>query len=300
MTAFVPATADAPGAMGAGMTGGAARSVLVGLLGAGIGPSRTPAMHEAAARALGLPLVYRPVDTGAMMPAPGVEDLLTWAERFGFTGLNVTYPFKRAVLPHLHELSDAARAVGAVNTVVFRDGRRIGHNTDHWGFARAFEAACAGRSRHRVLLLGAGGAGGAVAHALLAAGTGRLTIADPDTGRATALADALCAAYGPGRATVAAAETAATTSDGVVNATPVGMEKHPGVPIDPGVVPAGCWVIDIIYFPAETAFLRAVRERGCDGVNGEAMALFQAVRAFELFTGRAPDQEVMRAALRPG
>ena len=273
------------------------RTVLVGLLGRGIQLSRTPAMHEAEGRALGLPYVYRLLDTDRMRePTPDVADILRYAEDFGFSGLNVTFPYKQVVLPMLDELSPAARCIGSVNTVVFRDGRRFGHNTDMWGFAESFRRGLPGAERRHVLLIGAGGAGAAVAHALLESGVERLSIADAEPERARVLAGRLCGFFGTGRCEATEAAAVARSVDGIVNATPVGMAKMPGTPIDPGLIEAGCWVADIIYFPLETEFLRLARLKGCRTLPGDGMALFQAVRAFELFAGVKPDTDRMRAA----
>jgi shikimate dehydrogenase len=282
------------GAAAAVSSGG---TVLVGLLGKGIQLSRTPAMHEAEGRAIGIPYVYRLLDTDRMRPPLSeVSDILRCAEDLGFSGLNVTFPYKQVVLPLLDELSPAARSVGSVNTIVFRDGRRFGHNTDMWGFAESFRLGLPGARRRHVLLLGAGGAGAAVAHALLESGVERLSIADPETGRAQVLADRLRGFFGEERCDATQAATVAADVDGIVNATPVGMAKMPGTPIDPGQVGAATWVADIIYFPLETELLRLARLKGCRTLPGDGMALFQAVRAFELFSGVRPDTDRMRAA----
>ena len=283
-TSFVP-----PGVTGRDC----APSALVGLVGRGIQMSRSPAMHEAEARAQGLRLVYRLFDTERPDMDRPVGEILDAAEACGFAGLNVTYPHKIEVLEYLHELSDAARAVGAVNTVVFRDGRRRGHNTDMWGFAESFRRGMQGAARERVLLVGAGGAGVAVAHALIDFGVGRLLVADTDAARARALVERLAHTH-PGRVEIAQAEAALSGPlDGVVNATPVGMAKSPGKPFDTALLHPGLWVGDIVYFPLETELLASARARGCRVLPGSGMAVFQAVRAFELFTGHAADPERM-------
>jgi shikimate dehydrogenase len=138
--------------------------------------------------------------------------------------------------------------------------------------------------------MGAGGAGAAVAHSLLAEGVGRLAIADTEAGRAGALADALNARFGAGRAVAAedlAAEMAA--ADGLVNCTPVGMAKLPGTPLPVALLRPALWVAEIVYFPLETELLRAARAIGCRTLDGGGMAVFQAVGAFRLFTGIEPD-----------
>lgn len=273
-----------------------ARRILVGLLGRGIQASRTPAMHEAEGEALGIPYVYRLLDADRMGQVV-LNDLVDHAERFGFNGLNVTYPYKQEILPLLTDLSDAAKALGSVNTVVFRDGRRFGHNTDMWGFKQSLLQGLPDVPRQTVLLIGAGGAGAAVGHALLDSGVDRLLIHDARPDSASALAVRLGRQFSADRASVVAdLPTAAAATDGIVNATPVGMAKLPGMPIDPNLLRAGCWVADIVYFPLETELLAQARRRGCRTLSGEGMAVFQAVRAFELFTGLEPDIDRMKAA----
>ncbi|MCS6932132.1 MAG: shikimate dehydrogenase [Acetobacteraceae bacterium] len=272
-------------------------AVLVGLIGSGIQASRTPAMHEREAAEQGLRLVYRLIDLDVLGLGPeALPRLLQAAEWMGFAGLNITYPCKQAVVPLLHELSADAAALGAVNTVVLRDGRRIGHNTDRFGFAESFRRGLPDVPRGRVVQLGAGGAGAAVAHALLGEGVGRLAIADTEPGRAAALAAALSARFGEGRAVAAddlAAEMAA--ADGLVNCTPVGMAKLPGTPLPVSLLRPSLWVAEIVYFPLETELLRAARAIGCRTLDGGGMAVFQAAGAFRLFTGREPDAARMLA-----
>ncbi|WP_417516940.1 shikimate dehydrogenase [Minwuia sp.] len=271
-------------------------SILVGLIGEGIALSRTPAMHEAEAARQGQTLVYKLLDTARMTPrAPELADLLEYARHLGYAGLNITYPFKQAVVPLLDELSDIARTLGAVNTVVMKGGRLAGYNTDYWGFRESFQVGMRGELRENVLLIGAGGAGAAVAQALLDVGVQRLMLADTDAARARALADTLNARF-PGRQVLDAAdvEEAAACADGIVNATPVGMAKLPGTPIPVRWLKPAHWVVDIIYFPMETEFLRAARAMGCRASNGSGMAVLQAARAFEHFTGLSPDADAMR------
>lgn len=266
-------------------------AVLAGLIGSGIQASRTPAMHEREGAEQGVRLIYRLVDLDVLrLGVDALPELLTAAERMGFSGLNITYPCKQAVVPLLHELSPDARALGAVNTVVLRDGRRIGHNTDCSGFAESFRRGLPEVPRGRVVQLGAGGAGAAVAHALLTEGVGRLAVADTEAPRAMALAADLVVRFGAGRA-VAVEDLAAEVAqaDGLVNCTPVGMAKLPGTPLPAALLRPGLWVAEIVYFPLETALLRAARAIGCRTLDGGGMAVFQAVGAFRLFTGREPD-----------
>jgi shikimate dehydrogenase len=273
------------------------RPILVGLLGRGIQQSRTPAMHEAEGRANGIAYIYRLLDADRMgATPPRLSEVVDFAEYFGFDGFNVTFPYKQEIIPLLDELSDAAQAIGSVNTVVLRGGRRVGHNTDMWGFKESFRLGMALAPRDRVVLLGAGGAGAAVGHALLESGVGRLMIGDIDTARAAALGDRLSSRFGADRVeAVTDIVEVSQAADGIVNASPVGMDKLPGIPVDPALLRHGCWVADIIYFPLETQLLAEARRLGCRTLSGEGMAIFQAVRAFELFTGVAPDADRMKA-----
>lgn len=168
-------------------------SLLAGLIGAGIQRSLSPAMHQQEGDAQGLRYVYQIIDLEALGLTPdALPELLTAAERFGFAGLNITHPCKQRVLQYLDDLSDDARALGAVNTVVFQDGRRIGHNTDWWGFAESFKRGLPDAPMGLVVQLGAGGAGAAVAHAVLTLGAQSLTLFDVDPERARQLAASLC------------------------------------------------------------------------------------------------------------
>lgn len=275
----------------------APQRILVGLVGRGIQLSRTPAMHEAEGKARNLAYICQLLDVDRMGDgALTLADILAFAGHFGFTGLNITFPYKQEIVPLLDELSESAEALGSVNTVVLRDGRRIGHNTDMWGFRQSFRQDMAGARRDLVLLLGAGGAGAAVAHALLDSGVDRLLVHDIEEPKAAALAGRLAARFGGGRAVLAGdLPGAAARADGIVNATPVGMATHPGTPLDTALLRPQCWVADVIYFPLETDLLADARKRGCRTMSGEGMAVHQAAKSFELFTGKTPDVDRMRA-----
>ncbi|MFK0086974.1 shikimate dehydrogenase [Pseudomonas sp. NPDC090755] len=271
--------------------------ILAGLIGAGIQASRTPALHEHEGRAQGLTYLYRLIDLDQLkLDSSALEQLLTAAETMGYTGLNITFPCKQAILPLLDELSDEARGIGAVNTVVLKDGKRIGHNTDCLGFAEGFRRGLADAPRNQVVQMGAGGAGAAVAHALLAEGVGQLTVFDVEPARAQALVDNLNAHFDGTRARVGhALESALASADGLVNTTPMGMAKLPGMPVPKGLLRAQMWVAEIVYFPLETELLREARALGCRTLDGSNMAVFQAVKAFELFSGHEADAARMLA-----
>ncbi len=271
--------------------------VLAGLIGAGIQASRTPALHEHEGDAQGLRYLYRLIDLDQLQLDSGaLPDLLLAAERMNFTGLNITFPCKQTIIPLLDELSPEARGIGAVNTVVLKEGKRIGHNTDCLGFAEGFRRGLPGVGVARVVQMGAGGAGAAVAHALLSEGTQLLSIFDVEIRRAQALADNLHQHFGAGRA-VAGQDLpgALAVADGLVNTTPMGMKKLPGTPVPVELLRRELWVAEIVYFPLETELLRQARALGCRTLDGGNMAVFQAVKAFELFSGVAPDAQRMLA-----
>ncbi len=270
---------------------GTRSSYALGLVGAGIGRSLTPALQEREGHEQGLGLTYRLVD--ADVHGLGVEDLpdvLDQAERFGLDGLNVTHPFKQAVVPLLDELTEDAADLGAVNTVVLRDGRRLGCNTDWSGYGQAFRAVLPDATHDRVVLVGAGGAGVAVGYGLLAQGAEHVTVLDSDPERADACVVRLGKRYGDDRVGVGSdLERALADAQGVVNATPVGMTGHPGTSVPVHLLEQRLWVSDVVYFPLETELVAAARALGCRVVPGGGMAVHQAVGAFELFTGRPAD-----------
>lgn len=269
--------------------------VLIGLIGAGVQASRTPRLHEREGDAQGFRYQYKLIDLERLgLGADALPDLLRSAELMGFSGLNITHPCKQAVIPFLTGLSDDARTLGAVNTVVLRAGERIGHNTDWWGFAENFRRAMPDVKRTRVVQLGAGGAGSAVAYAAMTLGVERLTIIDVNPARADAVAEMLCARFGPGRGVAGVdLEAAVAEADGLINTTPIGMDAYPGLPLPAHLLRPELWVAEIIYFPLETALLRAARKLNGRTLDGGGMAVFQAAEAFRLFTGVTADAERM-------
>ena len=271
--------------------------ILAGLIGAGIQASRTPALHEHEGDAQGLRYLYQLIDLDQLrLDSTALPDLLQAAERMNYTGLNITFPCKQAVIPLLDELSPEARGIGAVNTVVLKDGKRVGHNTDCLGFAEGFRRGLTDAARERVVQMGAGGAGAAVAHALLSEGVRQLTIFDVDRERAESLANNLNQHFGASRAQAGAdLPRALAQADGLVNTTPMGMAKLPGSPVPAGLLRKEMWVAEIVYFPLETELLRDARNLGCRTLDGGNMAVFQAVKAFELFSGVVPDAQRMLA-----
>jgi shikimate dehydrogenase len=253
-------------------------------------------------RANGLDYVYRTIDLKAVGLQPEqIGEVLTWARALGFNALNITHPCKQLVIPHLNELDDAAAALGAVNTVIFTDDRVVGHNTDAPGFATGFAEGLPGAEITNVVLLGAGGAGAAVGHALLDLGVEHLVVVDVNVDRAIVLSRELGSRHPGARVDASAHDKLSVLlpgSDGVVHCTPTGMAEHPGLPFDAALLHPGLWVADIVYRPLNTALLNAARQVGCRTMDGGHMAVHQATTAFQLITGITPDADRMSRHLR--
>jgi shikimate dehydrogenase len=266
---------------------------LTGLIGAPIAHSASPAMHEAAAHELGVRCHYQLIEVAGAGRAE-LRLLLDGVRRLGFAGVNVTYPYKEAVLDLLDDVSPDAAAIGAVNTVVARGGRLIGYNTDTTGFAHAAAGLLAASGRGRVAVIGAGGVGKAIAFALAKLGIGELRIFDADRAKAEHLALGL---KPRGRATaVDSIEDAVHGAIGLVNATPVGMLSNRGSPIAESLLHRGLWVADAVYFPLWTPLLLAAKAKGARVMTGRELAIYQAANAFELFTGLEASTAVMGEA----
>jgi shikimate dehydrogenase len=272
--------------------------ILTGLVGRDILASRSPWLHEQEAMAQGLDLDYTLFDFAARgWDEKRLSTLLEEVETAGYAGLNITHPFKQAVMPLLDALSSDAQQVGAVNTVSLVDGRRIGHNTDVTGFAESFRSGLQGVARQHVVQAGAGGAGAATAHALLSEGVERISIFDMDKARLNALVEKLQLMFGEGRAAVCTEiPLALHSADGFINATPMGMARYPGSPLALDLLSLRHWVADIVYFPLETALLKHARQMGCRVLDGSGMVTNQAATAFEIFTGLPAQRERMRAS----
>lgn len=278
----------------------------IGLIGEHLGTSLSPRIHAAEAAAQRLEgYGYEPIDL-AGRPELGADlgRVIEAARRDGFTGFNVTHPYKQAIMPYLDEIAPMAAALGAVNTVVVGEAGTIGHNTDHTGFRAALERALPrGTNVENVVLFGAGGAGSAVAQALLDHGATTLMIIDTDVQKRESLRLLLLAARPPAcgaEIRIGGPDCAVrwiAEADGVVNATPVGMEHIPGTPFDTGLLTPGHWVADVIYRPVMTELLTTARALGCAVVDGTTMLIEQAADTFALLTRVEPDRERMRGHL---
>jgi shikimate dehydrogenase len=275
---------------------------VVGLLGWPVTHSLSPAMHNAAARALGLDLVYVPLPVAPEAVGAAVRGLAA----LGFLGANVTVPHKQAVLPHLDHLDEVAQALGAVNTIVVAgDGAPALHgaNTDAAGLLADLDEQGVTIDRRDCLVLGAGGAARAAAYGLAKHG-GHVRVLARRPEQASQLVAALRSHVSAGALSAhdwpeLPALAADLDQPLIVNATPVGMGQRPGVSPWPGRIPfpAGSFVYDMVYQPAETRLLRQARAAGCAGANGLGMLLHQGALAFELWTGLRPDIAAMRRAL---
>jgi len=260
-------------------------------------------MHERAADALGMRCHYHLIEV-ADAGREELRALLDGVKRLGFAGVNVTFPYKETVVGLLDELSPGAVAVGAVNTVVVRDGRLVGHNTDTTGFAEAVRGLVFGSGGEAVAVIGAGGVGKAIACALVGLGVEEIRIFDTDRAKADHLAARLRAHNGI--VVVDRVEDALRGAAGLVNATPVVMLPNLDTPVPDALLHERLWVADAVYTPLWTPMLMAAKARNARTMTGRDLAVYQAAAAFELFTGQAPStiemgnafDEVMAKAAR--
>ncbi len=267
--------------------------LLTGLLGAPIAHSASPAMHERAAEALGLRGHYHLIEVAG----GGQDDLraiLDGIRRLGFAGINVTFPYKEAVVALLDDLAPGARAIGAVNTVVARNGKLTGHNTDTTGFARAAKDFVARSDRGPVAVIGTGGVGKAIAFALADLNVSEIRVVDTDIAKADQLVAQLQGHQAIRRA--ATVEEALAGAVGLVNGTPIGMLPDRGTPVPDALIHAGLWVADAVYSPLWTPLLNAAKAKGAQVMTGRDLAIYQAADAFELFTGMVPSATEMGIA----
>lgn len=276
--------------------------ITVGLIGSGIDKSCTPNMHRREAEALGLEFDYRLINIDHLPPSDrNLEYLLDMIEEAGFRGVNVTHPYKQQALECVDHLSHEAQEISAINTIIFEDGTRVGHNTDCWGFSQSFQNSMQNAPRRTVILLGAGGAGASVAKALLDIGTEKLLVFDTEHTKAESLVKQISRFSRNACITVLTDITSAlSNADGLVNATPVGMPAYPGSPVPPHLITKAHWIADVVYIPLETELLRHARAAGCQTLSGAGMAIQQAVRAFELFTDHKADSGRMTRTFEQG
>ncbi len=273
------------------------RSLLTGLLGRGVTASLSPELHEREARRHEIRYVYKVVELGdGQLNPSALRRLLDAAVQFGFDALNVTHPVKQTMVPLVDSVTASVEAIGALNTILIRDGITVGHNTDVTGFASAFQDGLADADLSTVVLLGAGGAGTAVAHGLARLGAAELRVFDTRAERTEALAGSI-GGLPAGPVVTVLDDTdvpeALATASGLVNATPIGMAAHPGTPVRVELLRPALWVADIVYRPLVTPLLDEATARGCRVLSGAGMAVHQAADTFELITGRQADRDAM-------
>ena len=272
---------------------------MVGLLGANIQGSISPALFAEAFAAAGIDGYYHLLDADVLR-GRRLPQLLDAIKTAGFAGANVTYPFKQDIIPLLDSIDASAAEVGAVNTVtIAADGRTIGFNFDRSGWRNSFIAAFGENSARgkTVVQIGAGGAGRAVAFALLDLGVGTLVLHDLDKARAESL-KADVERHRPAVHCRIANDPAADISaaDGVVNATQLGMRGFPGNPVPVEALCAQHWAADVIYTPLQTEYLKAAAAKGARTLNGSGMCVHQAVDAFAQISGVTPDVATLTRA----
>ncbi|MFQ5691616.1 MAG: shikimate dehydrogenase [Nitrospinota bacterium] len=278
----------------------------LGVLGFPLGHTLSPLMYDTALTALGLPYRFLAFEVPPERLGAAVEGI----RALGIHGVALTIPHKEAVMTHLDDLTETARRIGAVNLVYREEGRLVGHNTDGAGFVRSLREEGGMEPRGgRFLLLGAGGAARGIALELAAGGAAELVIANRTLPRAEALADWVRKSAGSVRARAVPlggpeVEAAAADADAVVQCTSVGLAGRGGggegggeLPLRPDCLRAGQVVVDIVYRPLETPFLRAAGERGARTVGGLGMLVFQGAENFRIWTGHELPVEKVRAAM---
>lgn len=261
---------------------------VVGIAGDPVAHSLSPQMHEAAFLEADTPGIYLRFD----VKQNELEDFLQVAEEYGMKGFNVTIPHKEQVAPLLDRLAPSAMQVGAVNTVVIEDGEFIGHNTDVHGVEMTFRSNEIDPKGKRALLLGAGGAARACMAYLSGAGA-KVSIYN----RTRSRAEEMCRSFRNCQAIDF--DTLSNDYEIIINSTPIGMKGFPAeLPAPEKVLRPGQFVLDLVYNPPSTPFIEAAKTVGATTANGELMLVHQAMRAFELWTGRSPTYPTMSSSLR--
>lgn len=268
----------------------------LGLIGDNIATSRSPRLHELAGAQAGIRAVYDrlvPHELGKDFDA-----VFRDCAAGDFRGVNITYPYKERAAEKTVIEDPTVAAIGAVNTVIFeKDGPR-GHNTDYSGFIAAYRHVRGQAAPGTVCMVGAGGAGRAIAFGLARLGAKGLNLVDRSQDKAGALAERL-GRHAPEMAIRVFADVARATdgAEGLVNATPVGMVGHGGTVFSAEDITGARWVFDAVYTPVETEFLRLAATAGAEVISGYELFFYQGVDAWRLFHGAPPDREALRRAL---
>lgn len=260
-------------------------TILYGVLGRPVGHSLSPTMHNAAFSAKGINAVYLAFET------EDLEGAVRGLKALNIKGASITIPFKSQIIPYLDEIDPLASRIGAINTIVNRDRRLMGFNTDASGALRALEEriALSGKS---CLIIGAGGAARAIGTALKEKGV-NISIANRSPDRGNSLAASLECPF------VQLKDLGDTKTDLMIQTTPVGM--YPDVdlcPIPEHMLKKGSVVMDVIYNPIETKLLKLAKRNGCHTINGIHMFVFQGSEQFRMWTGLDPPIDVMTRSVR--
>ncbi len=269
--------------------------LLLGVMGDPIAHSKSPAMHNIALEAAALPGMYVPLH----VKPEHLAEAVTGALALGFSGFNVTIPHKVAIMELLDELDESAVQCGAVNTVVIRDGRTKGYNTDGIGYVRSLKEETGELSGKIVTVLGAGGAARGIIYALLKEKVASVTVVNRTLSKADELLNLLNGSQTTLKsATYDELQACLPETDILINTTSVGM--HPDVdatPVEAALIPEGIIVSDLIYNPLETRLLREAKARGCKVVGGLGMFVYQGAYAFEYWTGVDAPVSLMHSAV---
>lgn len=258
----------------------------LGLIGKGILNSSSPDLHMRLGRLIGIETHYELLDASQRLDArqASLEAIVGEVTAAGYRGVNVTYPFKEQAIALADQVSPGAAMVGSANTLVFQAGGMRAENTDFTGFISGYRATFGDQPPGRVLLIGTGGVGKAVAFGVAQLGATEVLLVDIDIPRAEHLAAEL-AGFGFHARSLRADQVAehAPGCDGLINCTPIGHEKSPGCPLPPELVQSHHWVFDAVYVPAMTEFITAAKQVGARVMSGVSLFVFQGVDAFKHF-----------------
>lgn len=255
------------------------------LIGISIAQSRAPSLHVTLGELLGKPVTYELFDPEENSPA-AFERTLQRLKDEGYTGTNVTFPFKQLAIEYASRLDASVEKVGASNTLVLKPEGVQAYNTDFSGFARGYRGRCGDKPAGKVLMIGAGGVGRAVAFSLFDVGATEVLICDLNKDSSTSLVNALNkAGYTASVVEPADIATASQSVDGLINCTPVGHNKSPGIPLAAELIGPQSWAFDAVYTPMDTEFLIAAHKQNLTIVSGFDLFFYQGLDAFEFFTG---------------
>jgi shikimate dehydrogenase len=271
-------------------------AIRLGLIGGNIAASQSPALHRIAGELCGLDVSYELLTPGEL--GKSFDGVFEDCARAGFRGVNVTYPFKEEVTARVVVDDPVQAAIGSCNTVVFDAPHHAGANTDYSGFIKAFRRTFGEGVPGHVAVAGAGGVGKAIAFALAALGADFLAIYDTDRLKAESLRAALKQSFPALPSHVATdVEEAMEDAEGLVNCTPLGMDKIGGSAFPATRLDGQMWAFDAVYTPVETPFVEAARGAGLWVMTGYELFLYQGIDAFRIFTGIEVDARALREAL---